>query len=208
MNIAHPIASVISGVPGAIIEILARTERPLTGGQIAELAAPQASRAGVTKALVPLVQSGLVEYETVGRANLYRLNRAHLAADAIIALANLRTALCDRISEAIGRWSIKPVGVWLFGSAARGDGGVDSDIDLLVVRSERVKSDDPRWAEQVLSLAADVRSWTGNHCEILDLTPSEVRRMSIKNDPLIASLRRDAHVLTGTALTPLLNKGR
>ncbi|MFM9112316.1 MAG: hypothetical protein ACKOPB_03520, partial [Actinomycetota bacterium] len=61
MDVSSPISSVIPGVPGVVLQILARTELPLTGNGIADLADGVVSRAGVTKALSTLVAHGLVE---------------------------------------------------------------------------------------------------------------------------------------------------
>ena len=85
MDVATPIRSVIPGVTGVILQVLARTEQPLTGVRIAELTDGRASRPGVNKALKALVASGVVGCQRAGAANLYRLNRQHVAADAVLA---------------------------------------------------------------------------------------------------------------------------
>lgn len=54
----------------------------------------------------------------------------------------------------------------LFGSVARGDGSVESDVDLLVVCPPRISADDPTWRAQLDTLAVDVYEWTGNHASI------------------------------------------
>lgn len=35
--------------------------------------------------------------------------------------------------------------VWLFGSAARGDGSASSDVDVLAGRDDTVDEEDPTW---------------------------------------------------------------
>ena len=195
MDLSSPISSVIPGVGGVVLQILARTDQPLTGSGIAKLAEGSSSRAGVTKALQSLVASGLVECRPAGRANLYTLNREHVAAESILALAELRSATIERMKRSVDRWKIEPVGVYLFGSAARGDGGVDSDIDVLVVRHARV--DEDAWIHQTMELARLVTAWTGNQCEILEYTKAELTGLARRKDRLIRSLVRDSIALTG-----------
>jgi predicted nucleotidyltransferase len=64
---------------------------------------------------------------------VYQLNREHLAADAIVALADQWATLLQRIKDYLAEWNPEPVSACLFGSAARGEAGVASDIDLLLV---------------------------------------------------------------------------
>lgn len=201
MDVSSPISSVIPGVPGVVLQILARTELPLTGNGIADLADGVVSRAGVTKALSTLVAHGLVECRPAGRANLYTLNRQHVAAEAIVALSSLRQATIDRLTALVGNMVIKPVGVYLFGSAARGDGTAESDVDVLVVRPSRANED--VWTSQMMDLARSVRAWTGNACEILEFTKSDLEALVRKKDRLVTSLRNDVVVISGPKLRSL-----
>jgi hypothetical protein len=62
-----------------------------------------------------------------------------------LALVNLRSVLLDRLREAIGSWALRAAHASLFGSAARGDGDKDCDIDLFIVRPVAVSVEDPAW---------------------------------------------------------------
>ena len=203
MDLSSPISSVIPGVGGVVLQILARTYQPLTGSGIAKLAEGSSSRAGVTKALQNLVASGLVECRPAGRANLYVLNREHVAAESIVALAELRSATIERMKRSVARWRIEPVGVYLFGSAARGDGAVDSDIDVLVVRHVRV--DEDAWTSQTMDFAQKVTAWTGNQCEILEYTKAELSNLVRRKDRLVRSFARDSIALAGPEFGDLVH---
>lgn len=205
---ATPIQTVAPGVTGAIRQVLARTEQPLTGVGIAELTDGRASRPGVNKALKGLVSSGLVECRPAGAAKLYRLNRHHVAADAVVALSDLRAEALRRIGELVTSWPVQPDGVWLFGSAARGDGNVNSDLDLLVLRPAPLREDDTTWSEQTMELAQQVRAWTGNACEILEYSPDELAALARHKDPLVDELLRDAVSLAGAPLRELIGRRR
>lgn len=89
-------------------------------------------------------------------ANLYRLNREHLAAAAIDELATLRSRLLAAMRDHLASWRPAPWAAWLFGSTARSDGSAESDLDVLIVRHNRVKDDHPIWAELTERFAADV----------------------------------------------------
>lgn len=208
MNVAHPITTVIPGLAGPILQVLARTEQPLTGGALASLiGADNASRAGVNKALKSLITGGLVLCQPAGRANLYTLNRQHVAAPAVVALSELRATLLERIRTLVATWTMQPVAVSMFGSAARGDGDTSSDIDLLLVRPDEVDPSDSGWAAQAAALVECVSRWTGNRCELLELSATEVARLVTSNDALIDSLRRDAIHIIGQHVHSLTRTG-
>ncbi|CAN5698150.1 hypothetical protein BH24ACT4_BH24ACT4_19060 [soil metagenome] len=151
---------------------------------------------GVRGALNGLVAQGVVIGTPVGRAVQYELNRAHLAALHIVALARLRDDLLDAASELIGAWSIPVVAVVLFGSAARGDMAVGSDIDIAVVRPAETDVDDPTWRNQVDHLEATVTGWTGNDTRTLEYGESEVR--STPRDPVLGVIAAEGIRLAGT----------
>lgn len=108
-----------------------------------------------------LVEHGVAEEVPGG----FRLNRDHLAADAIIELASMHGLLAERLRQwAAGHDAVEFVG--LFGSVARRDGDQSSDIDLLVVAQL------PAEPRSVLrdELTDLVARWTGNdgHVQVLD----------------------------------------
>lgn len=205
MDLANPIATAIPGTQGIVLGILAATSTPLTGNGIAKLADGKASQSGVSRALGRLVLSGLVRSQPAGRANLYTLNHDHVAARAVIDLASLRQSLIDRIASDVGDWLVPPLAVWLFGSAARSSGDVDSDIDLFVLR-EVQRADDDVWQAQTMELSERVVAWSGNGCEILDYSDPELSRLIDGDDALITSLRADALPVWGASPTERLGR--
>ena len=197
MDFRSPIATVIPGARGEVLGILAATTAPLTGRGIAELASGAVSQSGVSKALAPLVASGLVTCERAGAANLYRLNRDHVAADAVLSAAGAHLELLDRIATTVNSWTPRPVAVWMFGSAARGRATPSSDVDILIVRPDGIDDTDHSWDTNVLRLVDAVHRWSGNTCECLEYSSSEFASLVKTGDPLIASLRRDGIVIAG-----------
>ncbi len=203
MNLRKPIRSVIPGVQGLVLGVLANTTTPVTGRTVAGLLDGDATTSGVSRVLGQLVEAGLVTCEPAGRANLYALNRDHVAAPAIEALAGLRGELLTRIRSTLATWTQPPVAAWLFGSAARGEGTSVSDVDILLVRPDGSDRDDI-WTTQTMRLVDQVRAWSGNACEIVDYTVRELRELVEGADPLVTSLRSDAVELAGEGPRSLL----
>jgi predicted nucleotidyltransferase len=206
MNLSQPLATVSPGLHGRVLAVLARTDKPLTGRTVASLAQPHTSLRGVQVTLDDLVANGVVSRERVGRAYLYTLNLDHLAVAPILALANMRTELLERTSAEISAWDPVPDAVWLFGSVARGEADTDGDVDLLVVRPDTVDQDLPAWLEQVDALSGQITRWTGNGCEVLEFSSSELAVAVVRDERLVADLRRDAVPLAGAQPRALLRK--
>lgn len=140
-----------------------------------------------------LAQAGIVEVETAGRASMVSLNREHLAVEPLIALVSTRGRLVDRLSAELEGWT-ELTGAWLFGSAARGDGGPDSDIDLLLVASRSTDTD--RWARQITDLVTTVEAWTGNTAQLVEHTKRSFGHLVENQNPLIEALRTEGIPLT------------
>lgn len=205
MNVSRAYSAVAPTVEGDALVVLAGTTQPLTGRRVARLAR-RGSVAAVAKALDRLVSQGLVLRQEAPPASLYTLNREHVAASAVETLALIRTELLGRLRHAFSTWSIQPVHASMFGSAARQDGDVDSDIDIFVVRPAGVDAEDAAWTEQLHSLGDAILAWTGNHAGVIDFAEQDIGRMREENPPVLQDLRRDGIDLAGTPLHTLLGR--
>jgi predicted nucleotidyltransferase len=195
MDLSQPISTVIPTLDGPVLTVLSRTTQPLTGRKVHQLASG-GSESGTRRVLQRLASTGLVTATEVGSAVQYALNRDHLAAPAVLELANLRQKLVQRIHDAIDtEWSEHPIHASLFGSAARGDGDLHSDVDLLVVHGS---SDlPPEWNDQVGSLAEQVHSWTGNHLQIYELSSAALLAHFASGEPIVKDWLRDSVTVFG-----------
>ncbi|MGH3681912.1 MAG: nucleotidyltransferase domain-containing protein [Natronosporangium sp.] len=203
MDVAHPIRAAVPTLDGPILEVLARTTRPLTGREVQRLVVA-GSVNGVRLALARLARQGLVRVEERAKTLFYQANRDHLAWPAVEQLAHLRRALIDQLRDEFGKWSPPPVHASLYGSAARGDGDADSDIDLLVIRPAGCAEDVSPWAEQVDHIRSQVESWTGNHCQVFQLDLARLAEHRRANDPIVDDWQRDAVTLAGPDMRVLL----
>lgn len=198
MDVSHPITDVVPSAHGPVLAVLASTSTPLTGRAVAGLTRPRVSQPRVAAILHDLTRAGLVIRTPAGSASLFILNRDHVAAGPVQALASLRALLWDRIAKNATDWTHPPAAVIAFGSTARGDGGPDSDIDLLIIRPPDVHDDDPAWQHDLTDLAARVTAWSGNPCELLDRSQDELRTMAAAGERLLAEIRRDGRALVGS----------
>lgn len=200
MELQRPFATITPTVDGEVLVVLARSDSAFTAGQVHRLMGTH-SYSGVVKALGRLVDHGAVRSERVGIANVFALNREHLAAGAIIELAGLRAAFLDRLRGVLDSWDPAPIYAALFGSAARGDMNIHSDIDVFVVRPEGEGVIDElalgRWHDNVNLLEESVAAWTGNDARVYEVGEIELRRSLKNRDPVLESIRAEGVTLIG-----------
>lgn len=225
MDLADPTRAITPTLDGPILAVLASAGRPLTVGEIAAQV-PRGSEIGVRKAVARLVDQGIVTAIQMGRNLVHELNREHIAAPAAQALAGLRGELWKRIREALAGWTLKPVYASVFGSAARRDGGPESDIDLLLVhpnlpgdkhppKRERgiwgllnevalgMASQAPsaisgtQWHGQVDQLRVKVQGWTGNPLQVVDVSFWQWAEMRSTDPALFEQIARDGVTVAG-----------
>lgn len=195
MTLSRPLEDIIPPDTARILVVLARTGQPLTGRTIAALTGT-VSRSTVSRQLIELGRRGLVMKVPGG----YEINRDHLAYRAIAVLLDARNELQRRVANDVAGWETPPLSVVLFGSTARGQESLDSDIDILVVRPSSVPFDDQCWAKNVADLSERVGRWCGAPCEMLEYSPDELAELRRSDDPIIASLLFDGITLAGTAV--------
>lgn len=195
MDLSAPASVLLASADSRVLGALVGTTRPLSGRQVARLVG--LSQNGAWRSLRKLVRHGVVlEQEAGGRTLLYTFNREHVAAEAIVALVGLRAILLERIAGAIADWEVPPVHASLFGSAVRGDGDTDSDVDIFIVAA-RGMSEDATWRAQLDALSASVLAWTGNHAGVSEVSETALPGMRRTRPSIVAELERDGVTLAG-----------
>ncbi len=117
----------------------------------------------------------------------------------------MRQALLDHLRTALDQSPSAPTAAWLFGSAARAEADSDSDLELFLIRPDKLPSED-LWQQPVDTLASQVRLWCGNPCEPLVLTETELQAAIQRDDRIVQELRRDAIHLVGARPSSLLGR--
>jgi predicted nucleotidyltransferase len=207
MDLQNPLRTVAPTVESDVLAVLVRTQRPLTGAAVERLAGR--SHAQVLDVLRRLAKNGLVDADRVGNAVQYRMNRDHVLASGVEQLLSGAQAVEARLQEFTASCSPAPEAVVLFGSFARRDGDSDSDIDVLVIRPDAIHADDSQWAEVRLGIAKHLERWTGNRCQVVELSVSELRKATLRREPLVESLRQEGKEIFGKTLGEVLGpRGR
>jgi hypothetical protein len=207
MDFSTPISAVIPSLDGPVLQVLARADRALSGRQV-HAGAGAGSVAGVRLVLHRLASTGLVHVDEAGSSLLYRLNRGHLAAQAVELLANLRETLADTLAADIASWRIPPLHASLYGAAARGEGDLTSEVALLLVRSDEVAPDHRLWEEQVGQLMRDIVELTGNPVDVDELSLRDLVDHQRAAAPVLEDWLHDPMVLHGPRIPALLAAGR
>ena len=191
VNLGAPVLDLAPAVRGALLQVLARLELPVTRRQLAAAAAVAPGNASAV--IEDLIRAGLVNETVAGRSSMVLLNRDHLAVGPLLALAGLRGELIRRLRERLIEWSGLE-GAWLFGSVTRGDANGASDIDLLIVAADL---EAPELHAHMAGLQADVRSWTGNDVQVVEHTPASWRKLVRAKNPLVDRIRSEGVSVAG-----------
>jgi hypothetical protein len=187
VQLDRPFLVITPTVDGDVLAALARADSAFTGRGVHQLIG-RYSAEGVRRALDRLVTQGVVATAPAGRSKLYRLNRDHLAAPSIVALAQLREELFIRIRDRLGSWVLQPEYAALFGSATK-QMVPESDIDVFIVRPNGTAAEDSRWTGQLEDLVHDGSRWTGNDVRVLEMSAAGARLAVSESDGVLCDIR-------------------
>lgn len=196
VDLSSPLRSLAPSLDSAVLDVLCRTEAGLNAVQIARLAS-RGTRAGQRPVLDRLVEHGLVIADQANTGFLYRLNREHVLAPAVLAATDARREVLDRLTAACHRLIPDPVHASVFGSLARRQGGPHSDIDLMLIIPGDIDPHGDAWVDQVRDLERDVLSWTGNRLQALTFTVGRFADVVRDGEPLVRTWSADAVTLLG-----------
>jgi predicted nucleotidyltransferase len=223
MDLTDPTKSITSTLDGPVLAALATSGRALSVSEVA-MAAARGSELGVRKSLARLVQQGVVIATEIGNRRIYSLNSDHVAAPIARQLADLRLTLWGLMRGAVAKWRPTPFYACVFGSAARGDGSEESDIDILLIHAPRqgerypkrgsrraqnaliavseemlavplTARDFERWTRNADKFRESVRGWTGNRVQLLQMSIFEWRESVSSKSAISEEILRDAVVL-------------
>lgn len=183
----EPFGGVIPGARGAVLAALLRTDAPLTGRQVHTLVSDHYSLWTVQEALKAVTQLGLVSTRTIGRAGVHTVNEDHVSVPHLRALLDPIAALTDTVREGVGD---DVEAVILFGSIARGEANITSDVDLAVIA--------PAGWDGRTDLEDAVRTRLGNDCDVLVFTPEDFTRLPATGEPVVREVLTDGVALIGS----------
>lgn len=209
MDWSVPLAPIVQSLEGVVLDRLYRVQGPQSIGEIHRKAG-KGSLSGVRFALERLVEQGLVSASRIGNLVAYELNTDHVAYPALKAAfdayrpyALLRERLHDLVVEELGDVDLPSVAI--YGSVARRDATVGSDVDLLVV-VPRGRSQDATAAVFAItgSLHEQVSRWTGNAAQVVATTEPDLLEAWRAGDPFTRALALEADTVVGPDVRTLL----
>lgn len=198
----RPIEAIVPGAQGRVLAVLFETTAELNLRTIAQLAG--ISQAQASRLLPDLVALGVVERREVPPSSLFRLVPEHVAVRALLSLARSTDTVLAEMGRLAGALPTPPLSLIVFGSFARQEAEVDSDIDVVVVRPPDVDEDDDRWSASLDAWRRDIRRLTGNRVEVLEVPADDVAGKLGGRAPVWADIRRDGLVVHGLGLDDLL----
>ncbi len=198
MDFVRAVEAVIPGAQGRILSVLVETTAPLNLRTVAQLAG--VSPAQASRVLPRLVELGIVERSEVPPSSQFLLARSNVAAQAIIELARSQETAADRMGLAAASMPISPESVSVFGSFARGDAVAESDIDVVVVRSDDIDEENEAWSAALDAWRRDALSITGNSVEIVEVPLSEAAAKLRGRSEFWRAVHRDGLCIHGLSI--------
>ncbi|WP_283195997.1 helix-turn-helix domain-containing protein [Rhizobium sp. AN80A] len=179
-----------------VLRVLARHGGLLSAADISQRAA--LSKSSTRLGLLSLEESGVIVAEGAGYSRLYRLNAAHYLADQIRGLFAAEdrrfAAIVGAVKDSAGNKAPLVKSLWIYGSVARGEDRLGSDLDVAVV------ADAGDLATVVETIRDDLEAHSGRlgfAASVVGLDMSDVERLTREGDPWWANAVEDAIVLAG-----------
>lgn len=186
-----------------ILRTLLPMSSPVSGTEARRLAGVRSVKAMWTS-LEELTELGILLRGQTRGTHLYQINREHHLADPLASLftaearrpGEVRTALRSALESAGLANAVRSA--VLYGSYARGDAGVRSDLDVLVIAREEA---DVRPIEDALmDVGRVLEARFGPPLSPYVLSESRVRERFRDGDPLILSIASEGRELFGSPL--------
>ena len=200
MDFSEPWRTLSMTLEGPVLRTLSRTTEAMTRSDILRLT-PNTSEAGLRKVLTRLVEQGMVIEGKVAHIYTYKANREHLMWDAVEVLITAHARLQTRLRGFIATWPIPPLSVMIFGSMAKGNTTTESDIDIMIIEPSPTKKTYDEDQERREQLREKVEAWTGNHADLMVLTPYSLLEDRYRGEPVLDS---DTILIVGNPLNELL----
>ncbi|WP_234838760.1 nucleotidyltransferase domain-containing protein [Sinorhizobium meliloti] len=154
------------------------------------------SRDGVRRGLLALESSGMVTSSGSSHARVYRFNASHFLAPALGTVFGAEKERFMAILDTLRQTAVNKTihSLFIYGSAARGEDGPDSDLDVGLVAHANHLSEVVESVREELRQPAERLGFLPN---VVGLDFEDVRRLSKDNDPWWEHVKQDAVVLFG-----------
>lgn len=197
MDFRQPVAALVPGARGRVLQALAGSERELTLGVLGRLAGVSVNR--VPQVVDDLVALGVVRRRSVPPSTLVCLERRNLVGQLVVALSDLHSAAFDALRNLAAQLRPPPRSVVVYGSFASGTAGPGSDIDVAVVHTDEAFETD-EWAKSLAAFVDDASATLGNVVSVTELATSEIADGAL-GQPFWETVQATQVVVGGSAIT-------
>lgn len=196
MNLVdRPLALFYDARRARALDVLLSSSDALSGREVARRADLSPTTANL--ALGELEQAGLVTSRRDGRSYRWQVRSDNVLVRQIQQLARVQDEEAAQVVvDALGA---EPVSVTLFGSTARGESGVASDVDLLLVAADRVQ--DLLFRRRAYQVSSALRSVLGCPVHVIVMDKDKLVRQ--RDSEFVKGVLRDGRTLRGTAIRDL-----
>jgi predicted nucleotidyltransferase len=185
-NLVDPIETLVPGAQGRMLGALLRLDGPRTISEVARLADVSRDRAADVVSL--LERLGVVERRPAGRAHLVAVIEEHPITQSLRDIERTHDRTIDALRRAATSIDPAPRFMAIYGSWAREEATVDSDLDVAVVADPSADHD---------ALLASLDEWAVVAGRVTGRRPSLLiaERPAEARGPVWTSVRRDGITL-------------
>lgn len=196
---------------GAPSHVRILRELSLHGGQLPSSDLARRTRltaAAVRTALAQMESIGIVERHGTLRTNLYKISKSNPLAGAITkvygAEAKRYADFLEQVAQVGASYPKRVLAIWLYGSVARGEDRVDSDLDILVVANIRQPDleGEIEYRERIVSIAKKFAI----NASVVVIDPLDLKRMDDEDSPWLRRLLEDARKIYGAEPDDMLKR--
>jgi predicted nucleotidyltransferase len=193
VDYVQPVEAVVPGVRGSVLGVLTRVETDLTIRTVSRLA-------GAT-VIAELVSLGMVTRRDAGSSALVGLERENEGVRAVLGLAQVGERVMERLRDSAQDIAPQPASLIVFGSFARGDARLTSDLDVLAVRPIGLFPDDAAWLDSLGKWESKARQIVGNPVHMLVVSKEEVPGLMRRRSGPWRAIAADGITLVGSSLS-------
>lgn len=196
--LASPLNSVFGTQANVrVLRVLARHGGALSAPTVARQA--ELSAAVARTALGDLTRIGVAASVGQGRAVSYRIDAMHPLAPAIEQLFQAETARRDGVFDGLRAAALalrpEPLGLWVYGSVARGEDTATSDVDVALCVANPSVLDVQ--TEELREAAAEIGERQRVAISVISFTAGDATRLAHEDAPIWRGIVQDGFPLAG-----------
>jgi predicted nucleic acid-binding protein/predicted nucleotidyltransferase len=151
--------------------------------------------------IAELVSLGMVTRRDAGSSALVGLERENEAVGAVLALGHVGERVMERLRDSAQDIAPQPASLIVFGSFARGDARLTSDLDVLAVRPIGLSPDENTWLDSLGKWESNARRIVGNPVHTLVVSQEELEGLMRRRSGPWRAIAAEGVTLLGSSLS-------